>query len=149
MTADLEGLFGALCATPRYQNSSEHNWFPELDEVEKELNARDVCRRCPVKFNCAQAGLTGAESWGIWGGMEEFRVRRALGRDSFGDTRSRARDLRCPYCDSDDLEISKKRFSKGYPVVCNSCSISWSVHRAPDKVRKALEKRDDMARSVG
>jgi hypothetical protein len=150
MSLELNQLFGSLCSSSRYINSSEHDWFPELDELTKERNARKVCHRCPVQFECAQAGLSGREAWGIWGGMEEFRVRRALGKDSFGSPRARTIDLVCPYCNSNDLEIAKKRTSKGYRVECNSCSIEWITYRIPEKVRKAALKADDnMGRIMG
>lgn len=145
----LSDLFGALCASPRFINSSEHNWFPELEDYEKEQNARRVCQRCPVQFQCAQVGLENREAWGIWGGMEEFRLRRALGKDSFGDDRARPLDLVCPYCNSDDLEIARKRTSKGYRVECNYCSIEWVTYRIPEKVRKAAKKQNDMGNGVG
>jgi Zn ribbon nucleic-acid-binding protein len=76
--------------------------------------------------------------------MEEFRMRRALGKDSFGSNRARTLDLVCPYCNSTDLEIAKKRTSKGYHVECNYCSIEWVTYRIPEKVRKAAQKQNDM-----
>lgn len=149
MSPDLSTLFGALCASSRFSNSSEHDWFPDLLGYDKEVKARQVCNRCPVQFECAQAGLANREPWGIWGGMEEFRVRRAIGKDSFGSNRARSLDLVCPYCGSDDLEIAKKRTSKGYRVECNYCSIEWVTYRVPEKVRKAAKKQDDVGSGLG
>jgi WhiB family redox-sensing transcriptional regulator len=39
--------------------------------------ATAVCRRCPVKQECAAEALDGRVEFGIWGGMTE-RQRRAL-----------------------------------------------------------------------
>jgi hypothetical protein len=143
MTSDYD-LSNGLCFQRRFRGNSQFNWYPELLDIEAEQRARAVCARCPVQWECAQTALENREAWGIWGGMEEFRMRRALGKDSFGSNRARTLDLVCPYCNSTDLEIAKKRTSKGYHVECNYCSIEWVTYRIPEKVRKAAQKQNDM-----
>lgn len=148
MTSNYD-LSEGLCGQKRFRSSQRFNWFPELDEVEPELNARDVCGRCPVRYGCAQTALNNREAWGIWGGMEEFRMRRALGLDSFGNSRVYARTLRCPFCDSDDLDIAKKKGARGYPIRCNFCDMGWTSYRIPAKIRKTLKRRHDTNLAAG
>jgi hypothetical protein len=138
-----EELREALCPQKRYRTNSDFDWFPDLDNVAAEQAARGVCSRCPVQYDCAQTALDQREAWGIWGGMEEFRMRRALGLDSRGENRVYHNDLRCPFCDSDDLAIAKKKGVRGYPVECNYCGIRWTSYRIPAKIRKTLKRRHD------
>lgn len=41
--------------------------------------AKTVCRRCPVSFECLEYALANEDRYGIWGGMSE-RERRKLYR---------------------------------------------------------------------
>lgn len=132
----------ALCAQDRYR-TSYYNWFPELDEFIQEEKSRRVCYSCPIRFDCAQYALQQREPWGIWGGMEEFRVRRALGLDAFGNNRVYSRELVCPFCGSTDLTKARKKGTIGYLVECNQCSITWDSYKIPDKVRKTLRRVHD------
>ena len=139
----------ADCARPEFR-SKDFDWHPELENYIEEENARGVCDGCPIKKMCAQHALDTREAWGIWGGMEEFRMRRALGVDSFNNDRVYNRELVCPFCGSDDLNKAKKKGANGYPVSCNNCDIHWESFRIPDKVRKTLRRQYDgnVARGV-
>lgn len=46
---------------------------------EKELNAKKLCNRCPVKDRCLEHALRTPEVYGIWGGLTEIE-RNRLGR---------------------------------------------------------------------
>lgn len=39
--------------------------------------AKRICRRCPVKYECLADALDNRIEWGVWGGMTE-RERRAM-----------------------------------------------------------------------
>jgi WhiB family transcriptional regulator, redox-sensing transcriptional regulator len=47
-------------------------WFP--DKGESTTGAKFVCRRCPVRVPCAEAGRD--ERFGIWGGTSEIQRKR-------------------------------------------------------------------------
>lgn len=51
-------------------------FFPSRGEPMSEIRA--VCSTCPVRRECAEAGLM--EKWGMWGGTSE-RERRRIRRD--------------------------------------------------------------------
>jgi WhiB family redox-sensing transcriptional regulator len=50
-------------------------WYPKRGEWSEVAVA--VCRRCPVRVECLDAGI--GERWGIWGGVPE-RMRRRIRR---------------------------------------------------------------------
>lgn len=148
MTTDYD-LSRGLCFQRRFRGSTQFNWYPELPEVEAELRSRAVCNKCPVKWECAQTALENREAWGIWGGMEEFRMRRALGLDSYENNRVYTHNLLCPFCGSDDLDIAKKKGARGYPIRCNYCDMGWTSYRIPAKIRKTLKRRHDTNLAAG
>jgi len=56
-------------------------WFPADNQPWRIVAAKQICRGCPVRTECATAGLT--EIHGIWGGQtppERQRCREELQR---------------------------------------------------------------------
>lgn len=51
-------------------------WFPEVGESVRD--AKEVCRRCPVRSECLAYAVHRRERFGIWGGLTD-RERRELG----------------------------------------------------------------------
>lgn len=49
------------------------------DRIEREQLAKRICSSCDVREECLRAALERHESYGIWGGLNEFE-RRALTR---------------------------------------------------------------------
>lgn len=49
------------------------------DRIEREQLAKRICAGCLVRDECLRAALDRHESYGIWGGLNEFE-RRALTR---------------------------------------------------------------------
>lgn len=43
--------------------------FPEDEDGEAADEARDVCRRCPVRALCLEAAIDSRQPYGIWGGL--------------------------------------------------------------------------------
>ncbi|MCX5043899.1 WhiB family transcriptional regulator [Aldersonia sp. NBC_00410] len=39
--------------------------------AQRELRAKEICRRCPVLAQCRSHALNVSEPYGIWGGMSE------------------------------------------------------------------------------
>lgn len=70
----------ALCA-----QTDPDLWYPELGGHAQAALARRICRACPVRAECLDYALAGADTWnglttGIWGGTtprERARIRRA------------------------------------------------------------------------
>jgi WhiB family redox-sensing transcriptional regulator len=49
-------------------------FYPQKGQTGED--AKEVCRRCPVRAECLNAALEGRERFGIWGGMTERERRR-------------------------------------------------------------------------
>jgi WhiB family redox-sensing transcriptional regulator len=45
------------------------------DRLERELVAKRICASCGVREECLEAALARHESYGIWGGLNEFERR--------------------------------------------------------------------------
>jgi WhiB family transcriptional regulator, redox-sensing transcriptional regulator len=48
------------------------------DRLERELVAKRICASCGVREDCLEAALARHESYGIWGGLNEFERRGLL-----------------------------------------------------------------------
>ncbi|HEY5439047.1 MAG TPA: WhiB family transcriptional regulator [Acidimicrobiales bacterium] len=48
------------------------------DRLERELIAKRICASCGVREECLEAALARHESYGIWGGLNEFERRGLL-----------------------------------------------------------------------
>lgn len=119
------------------------------DKPEEIDRAKRLCRSCPVRVECAQHALDERELWGVWGGTEDWQRRRALGVDSIGGPRVSIFDLWCPFCQSGEVSITKKRAPRGYPCECDRCGVRWFTYRYPLKVRRALKRRQERRASDG
>ena len=48
------------------------------DRLEREVVAKRICASCGVREECLEAALARHESYGIWGGLNEFERRGLL-----------------------------------------------------------------------
>jgi WhiB family transcriptional regulator, redox-sensing transcriptional regulator len=48
------------------------------DRLEREMVAKRICASCGVREECLEAALARHESYGIWGGLNEFERRGLL-----------------------------------------------------------------------
>jgi WhiB family redox-sensing transcriptional regulator len=48
------------------------------ERLERELIAKRICASCAVREDCLEAALARHESYGIWGGLNEFERRGLL-----------------------------------------------------------------------
>lgn len=56
-------------------------FYPREGRTDAARNAKNICRRCPVRDECLEHALV-HEMWGVWGGLtplERRRLRRARG----------------------------------------------------------------------
>jgi WhiB family transcriptional regulator, redox-sensing transcriptional regulator len=94
--------------TPWVQHAACHGsppdlWFPARGDTT--IQAKAICRQCPVRAECLAYALRWHIGFGIWGGLSE-RERRLLGPTPkprrlaapHGTTTSYARGCRCTEC---------------------------------------------------
>lgn len=115
--------------TPADGEEQEIDFF--TDDPTEKYAARAVCMsKCPVRWDCLKYALDNKEIWGIWGGVDEYEIRRSLSVDRLGDPIRRARAPRCPFCSRPTLETKIKKRAR-YFVECTVCGLSWWIRRAP------------------
>lgn len=104
------------------------------NNTQRKYDARAVCMsQCPVRWDCLQYALAHQELFGIWGGVDEYEIRRTLSVNWKGEPVHRARKPRCPFCRKSALEdVVKKRARK--LVRCTTCELEWWIKRAPRQV---------------
>lgn len=56
--------------------SPEDDGRTEAGRSEREDEAKDVCRTCPVRYDCLEHALVWHEDMGVWGAMGEGERRR-------------------------------------------------------------------------
>lgn len=99
--------------------------------AEDRYAARAVCLSvCPVRWKCLQFALESQEIHGIWGGVDDYEIRRALSVDHLGQPARRARAPRCPYCVKSNLSTIEKKRARNR-VRCDTCHLEWWIRRAP------------------
>jgi hypothetical protein len=118
---------------------SELDWF-STDKTEK-YDARAICiSECPVRKECISTALNEQHIHGIWGGVDDYEIRRTLSVDAKGEPTSRSRTPRCPYCLSRALGISNDKTKKGYHTLCTNCGLSWNMAVNPNKIKRKKNK---------
>ncbi len=50
------------------------------EREEREIRAKEICRRCPVRGECLDFALRTREPYGIWGGLTEVERQEMLAR---------------------------------------------------------------------
>ena len=109
--------------------NSDIDFFSE--KIDDKYQARALCvSECPVRQQCLEYALREKIIWGVWGGVDEYELRRSLSVDRTGKPVRRARAPRCPYCSRQTLEIILKKRAR-YQVKCTICDLSWWIWRPP------------------
>lgn len=142
----------AACAPQnRSKAAKDLDWF-STDPDEK-YTCRAVCMsECSVRKWCVQTALTNKYIHGVWGGVDEYEIRRALSVDANGDPSDRDRAPRCPFCLSKNLDIASQKNAQGYYTQCLNkdadgviCGVSWYMATVPNKIkdqRKTKKRRN-------
>lgn len=64
---DVTWQLQGLCSSGKYDPNL---WYPEAPQVEqKAMEAKRICRDCPVQATCASWALANHEHAGVWGGL--------------------------------------------------------------------------------
>jgi hypothetical protein len=111
--------------------------------------AKNWCAACPVRFQCIQFATRAEapETYGVWGGADQWELRIACAVDPNGAPVKRARPAKCPYCRSakNVTEIRELR-SRASQAECSGCGLVW--HRARSYVKKERVSRARIAAVV-
>jgi hypothetical protein len=129
----------AACAPERRSKEAKDlDWFSS--NRDEKYKARAICQgECDVRKECLQFALDKRMLHGIWGGVDDYEIRRAMSVDAVGDPLQRNRLPRCPYCMSRNLEIGGQKVKAlGYLTRClePECGLTWYIATIPTKLKK-------------
>lgn len=78
---------GRTTGRPRCVGSSKLFFSEREHEIRRALA---LCRQCPLRQPCGEGAVAREERYGIWGGMSELEVRRAVQQKGVGSPSDRA-----------------------------------------------------------
>lgn len=100
--------------------------------------------QCPVRFTCIKFALrtdgSGPETYGVWGGADQWELRIACAVEPAGSPVKKARPAKCPYCRSAKNVVEVRDLqSRASEATCSGCGLTWQ--RARSYVKKARVPR--------
>jgi WhiB family redox-sensing transcriptional regulator len=136
---NLDWQRNAECAKPENKNLIE-NFFS--DKISQKHEVKNLCFLCPVRSDCLQWALEHRQIWGVWGGIDEFELRRTLSMSFKGEEVKRKRPPKCPYCSArpDKLSVSVEklpgggRWTTAKVVTCEECGFAWRSRTSANAV---------------
>jgi WhiB family redox-sensing transcriptional regulator len=139
VTLDLNWHDDAECA--KVVNRDKTNFFFSTKQNERH-QAKNLCFACPVRKDCIQWALESKQLWGIWGGRDEYEIRRILSVTWDGQEVRKNRFPTCPYCSAPTMKLSTKtvkrpgggRWSTMRMVECADCGFEWQSRTSANAV---------------
>jgi hypothetical protein len=114
--------------------------------------AKNWCAACPVRFECIQYATRAdaPETYGVWGGADQWELRIACAVDPSGSPVKRSRPAKCPYCRSakNVTEVRELR-SRASQAHCSDCGLTWRRARSyVKKDRSLVAQVEDLLRPL-
>lgn len=109
---------------------------PLPEDVQK---AKNICALCPVRFACLQYAVSGEpETYGVWGGADQWELRIACAMTPHGEPVKRARIAKCPFCRSTKYVTEVRELTgRGSQAHCTRCGLTWRRARSFVKKKRA------------
>jgi WhiB family redox-sensing transcriptional regulator len=128
-------------ACVRKENADKIDWFFSNNKTEI-ASAKIICNECPVRLMCAKWALEDKQREGVWGGMDQKRIKRTLSINWDGQEMRRNRFPKCPGCDARTLELITKtvdrpnggRWATMRMVECTECGFEWQSRTSANAV---------------
>lgn len=134
-------LAHGLCVQP----GGPDFFSPLPDDVRK---AKNLCALCPVRFDCLKFAVTTPETYGVWGGADQWEIRIACAVTPYGEPVKKAHPAKCPYCRSiRNVTEVREVASRASRAHCTGCGLSWK--RARSFVKKERARRSRILRESG
>ena len=129
----------SACAKP--ENREKIDFFFSTNKNEQ-ASAKIICMDCPVRLMCAKSALENKQIYGIWGGMDERRIKRTLSINWEGQEMRRKRFPKCPGCDTGTIDLVTKtverpnggRWATMRMVECTECGFEWQSRTSANAV---------------
>lgn len=68
----------ALCGDPENYEYYQDLFFSDI--IEDIIEAKELCRECPVLAECLEAAIEVSEPWGVWGGQLFYNGQIIVGK---------------------------------------------------------------------
>lgn len=136
----------AECAKP--SNRSKIDLFFS-NKTEERHEAKNICFACPVREDCIKSALESKQLWGIWGGRDEYEIRRILSVNWDGQEVRKNRFPTCPYCSAPTMKLETKtvnrpgggRWATMRMVECVECGFEWQSRTSANAVDAYMAQR--------
>jgi len=129
----------AECA--KSKNIDKREFFFSNKKYEQE-QAKSMCFVCPVRKQCVKTALEEKQLYGVWGGLDQGEIRRALSINWEGQEMRRGKYPICVYCSAPTVKLKTKtvkrpsggRWATMRVVECSSCKIEWQSRTSANAV---------------
>ena len=146
---NIEWQKNSACAKPENKKYLDLFFSKNTQDVH---NAKNLCFSCPVRKDCLQWALEHRQIWGVWGGLDEMGLRRALSVSASGEEVRKNRYPQCPHCLARPISLTTHiaesptggRWSTVRLVECTSCGFTWKSRTSANAVESyhaQLEKK--------
>ncbi|MGL4998030.1 MAG: WhiB family transcriptional regulator [Cetobacterium sp.] len=136
----------SLCAQPEYAGKEDLFFSEDPDEI---AEAKSICNQCDVRLLCLKSALDNKEIFGVWGGIDEEKLRIVLSVDEEGQEVRRIRKGEapvCPNCEADTGDLRTEelsvpgggRWTTKKDVSCTKCGFSWTSRSSANAVESYL-----------
>lgn len=136
---------------------NDSSWFDEafcLGEdtdsfFEKDLQPaliQNFCSKCPVRKECLNYGLESQNIFGVWGGVRDGDLQKALGLDVY--CRTTGLDPVCPKCHNKTVHVYAKTRTTN-TVVCPECGLTWTSAARMKITMRSDDYADDSKKDTG
>lgn len=105
--------------------------------------AKNLCALCPVRFKCLEYALSVPETYGVWGGADQWEIRSACAVTPQGDAVKKSTPAKCPFCRS-SRHVSEVRdmTTRASRAECKQCGLNWKRWRS--FVKKKRVRRGEL-----
>ena len=142
----LDWVTEGACAQP--ENRHMEDYFFSRKPAER-YEAKNLCFTCPVREECVRWALEKPEIWGVWGGRDEYEIRRTLSVNAEGNEVRRGRYPQCPYCAARTSALKTKvidlpdggRWTTARVVECTECGFEWRSRSSANAVNAYFADR--------
>ena len=118
---------------------------------EDKMKAKNLCFVCPVRKECIKSALENMEIWGIWGGHDEYEIRRTLSVNIDKAETRYDRFPKCLYCGAKTKFLrpliadnpDSGRWATVRLVNCIMCDFTWRSRTSVNAVNAYLKLTAD------
>lgn len=94
-----------------------------------------LCMLCTERRTCLSGALNTPEVYGVWGGNDEWELRRDVQLNGEKEPHEYNRPPRCAWCKSLDIEYQNQKIRDNQRnkklFKCKECELTWWIFTVP------------------